>query len=165
MWKAVEAKVGKSRMTKAKREKEEREKEQKEKMKKKTQKRKNDKGKKSNREIEDLRWRESSKIGEKLVSPRFHKWIDVFGKKASKKILTRKIWDYTIDIKEEFVPRKGKMYLSSWKERGEICEFINKHLRKEYIRSLKLSQIALVFFIKKKNSRKCMVQDYRYLNK
>ena len=67
-------------------------------------------------------------------------------------------------MKEEFVPRKRKMYLSSWKERGEVCEFINKQLRKEYIRSLKLSQIALVFCVETKNSRKCMVQDYRYLN-
>ena len=41
------------------------------KYKEKTQKRRNDKGKKSNREIEDLRWRESSEIGEKLISPRF----------------------------------------------------------------------------------------------
>ena len=43
-------------------------------------------------------------------------------------------------------------------------EFIDKQLRKRYTRPLKLSQIALVFFIGKKNSKKSMVQDYRYLN-
>jgi len=38
-------------------------------------------------------------------------------------------------------------------------------LRKGYIRLLKLPQIAPVFFIGKKDGKKRMVQDYRYLNK
>jgi len=38
-------------------------------------------------------------------------------------------------------------------------------LRKGYIRPLKLPQIAPVFFIGKKDGKKRMVQDYRYLNK
>ena len=37
---------------------------------------------------------------------------------------TRKVWDYTIDVKEEFVPRKGKIYLLSREEREEVREFI-----------------------------------------
>jgi len=37
-------------------------------------------------------------------------------------------------------------------------------LRKGYIRPSKLPQTALVFFIGKKNGKKIMVQDYRYLN-
>ena len=46
----------------------------------------------------------------KLVPEKFHKWIKVFGKKQSERMPTRKIWNYTIDMKEEFVPRKGKVY-------------------------------------------------------
>ena len=38
-------------------------------------------------------------------------------------------------------------------------------MRKEYIRPSKSPQIAPVFFVGKKNSKKQMVQDYRYLNK
>ena len=68
-------------------------------------------------------------------------------------------------MKEGFVPRKGKMYLLSREERGEVCEFIQEQLRKGYIRPSKLPQTALVFFIGKKNGKKRMVQDYRYLNK
>jgi len=37
-------------------------------------------------------------------------------------------------------------------------------LRKEYIRPSKSPQTALVFFVEKKDSKKRMVQDYRYLN-
>jgi len=73
---------------------------------------------------------------------------------------TRKIWDHAIDMKEEFVPRKGKVYLLSREEREEVQEFIKEQLRKEYIRPSKSSQMAPVFFVGKKNGKKRMVQDY-----
>ena len=44
-------------------------------------------------------------------------------------------------------------------------KFIDEQLKKEYIWFLKLSQIILVFFVKTINSKKYIVQDYRYLNK
>ena len=69
-----------------------------------------------------------------------------------------------IDIKEGFVPKKGKVYLLSREEREEVCEFINEQLRKGYIRPSKSPQTAPVFFVGKKNGKKQMVQDYRYLN-
>ena len=77
---------------------------------------------------------------------------------------TRKLWDHAIDIKKEFVPRKGKVYLLSREEREEVCEFIQEQLRKGYIRPFKLPQMAPVFFVGKKDGKKRMVQDYRYLN-
>jgi len=67
---------------------------------------------------------------------------------------TRKMWDHIIDMKEEFVPRKGKVYSLSREEREEVCEFIDEQLKKGYIRPLKLPQTALVFFVGKKDSRK-----------
>ena len=45
-----------------------------------------------------------------------------------------------------------------------MCKFIEKQLRKRYIRSSKLPQVASVFFVGKKNGKKRIVQDYRYLN-
>jgi len=62
------------------------------------------------------------------------------------------------------VPRKGKVYPLSRKEREEVCKFIKEQLRKGYIRPSKSPQMALVFFIRKKNGKKRMVQDYWYLN-
>ena len=90
----------------------------------------------------------------KLVPEKFHKWIKVFGKKQSEQMPTRKIWDHAIDMKEGFVPRKGKIYLLSREEREEVCKFIKKQLRKEYIRPSKLPQIAPVFFVGTKNGKK-----------
>jgi len=106
----------------------------------------------------------SEEEAEKLVLERFHKWIKVFGKKQLERMPIRKIWDHTIDTKEEFVPRKGKVYPLSREEREEVHDFINEQLRKGYIRLLKSSQTVPVFFVGKKDGKKRMVQDYQYLN-
>ena len=82
----------------------------------------------------------------KLVPEHFHKWMP-----------TRKLWDHTINVKEVFVPKKGKVYLLSKEERKEIHKFISKQLRKWYIRPSNSSQIALVFFVGKKDSKKKIV--------
>ena len=100
----------------------------------------------------------------KLVPEKFHKWIHVFDKKASKQMPTRKLWNHAINTKEEFVLRKRKVYLLLREEREEVYKFISEQLRKGYIRLLKLSQTALVFFVGKKDGKKWMVQDYRYFN-
>ena len=89
----------------------------------------------------------------KLVPEKFHRWIKIFGKKQLERMPTRKIWDHAIDMKERFVPRKGKVYLLSREEREEVCEFIQEQLRKEYIRPSKLPQTAPVFFVGKKIKR------------
>jgi len=98
------------------------------------------------------------------VLEKFHKWIKVFGKKQSERMPTRKLWDHVIDVKEGFVPRKGKVYPLSREEREEVREFIKEQLQKEYIRPSKSPQTVPVFFVGKKDGKKQMVQDYQYLN-
>jgi len=77
---------------------------------------------------------------------------------------TKKAWDYAIDLREGFVPKKGKIYPLSRVEREKIQEFAKDQLRKGYIRPSKSPQTSLVFFVPKKDRKKRMVQDYRYLN-
>ena len=50
--------------------------------------------------------------------------------------------------------RKGKVYPLSREEREKICKLISEQLRKRYIRPSKLPQMALVFFVGKKNGKK-----------
>ena len=69
----------------------------------------------------------------KLVPKEFHQWIKVFGKKQSERIPTRKVWDYAIETKERFIPRKGKVYPLLREEREEVREFVRGQLRKGYI--------------------------------
>ena len=67
-------------------------------------------------------------------------------------------------MKEEFIPRKEKVYPLSREERDEVREFVKEQLQKGYIQPSKSLQIVLVFFVGKKDGKKWMVQDYRYLN-
>ena len=70
---------------------------------------------------------------------------------------TRKLWNHAIKMKEGFVLRKRKVYLLLREERGEVHKFIEEQSRKKYIWLLKLSQIALIFFVGKEDGKKHMV--------
>jgi len=60
--------------------------------------------------------------------------------------------------------KEGEGVSTVKRRREEKCKFILEQLRKEYIRPSNLSQIAPVFFVGKKDRKKHIVQDYRYLN-
>ena len=104
------------------------------------------------------------KATEEMVPRQFHKYLKVFEKKDSERILMRKAWNHAIDLREGFVPKKDKIYPLSKVEREEVQEFVKDQLRKKYIRPSKSPQTLLVFFVPKKDGKKRMVQDYRYLN-
>ena len=117
MWKVMEAEAGKTRIAEAE-----------EKGKEKTKKEENDGGKKIAEEQEI--WDEEEKAAKleeevkKLVLEQFHQQKNVFGKKASERMLTKKLQDHAIKLKEGFVPRKGKVCLLSREEREEVYKFI-----------------------------------------
>jgi len=60
------------------------------------------------------------RIVEEIVSRRFHKYLKMFEKKESERMLMRKTWDHAIDLREGFVPKKGKIYLLSRIKRKEV---------------------------------------------
>jgi len=99
-----------------------------------------------------------------MVSKKFLKWRKVFGKVESERMLTRKIWDHAIDLKETFKLRKGKIDPLSKNEREEVQNFVEDQLRKGYIRPSKSPQMSPVFFIGKKDGSKRIVMDYQSLN-
>ena len=101
---------------------------------------------------------------EEMVPRRFHKYLNMFEKKDSERMLMRKAWDHAIDLREGFVPKKGKIYPLSRVEREKVQEFVKDQLRKGYIRPSKSPQTSPVFFVPKKDGKKKMVQDYQYLN-
>jgi len=101
---------------------------------------------------------------DEIVPRWFHKYLKVFEKKDSEGMPMRKAWDHAIDLREGFVPKKGKIYPLLRVEREEVQEFVKDQLRKGYIRPSKSLQMSPVFFVPKKDRKKRMVQDYRYLN-
>ena len=74
----------------------------------------------------------------KIVPQRFYKWLKVFEKAELERMPVRKPWDYVINLKEDFVPRKERTYLMSREEKKEVREFVKEQLKKRYIRPLKL---------------------------
>jgi len=47
-------------------------------------------------------------------------------------MLTRKVWDHAIDLKETFKPRKGRIYPLSKSKREKVLNFIEDQLKKRY---------------------------------
>ena len=94
---------------------------------------------------------------EEMVPRWFHKYLKVFEKKDSERMPMRKAWNHIIDLREGFMPKKGKIYPLSRVEREEVQEFVKNQLRKGYIRPSKSPQMSPVFFVPKKDGKKRMV--------
>ena len=117
------------------------------------------------RRRERKRIRAAEQTVEELVPRRFWKWKKVFGKAKLERMLVRKPWDHAIELKEGFVPRKGKVYSLSRDEREEVQAFVEDQLRKGYIWLSKSPQTLPVHFVVKKDGKRRMVQDYQHINK
>ena len=57
---------------------------------------------------------------EEMVPKRFHKWLKVFGKMESERMLVRKVWDHTIDLNNDFKASKARVYPLSRNEKEEV---------------------------------------------
>jgi len=75
---------------------------------------------------------ENEETLKELVSKRFWKWKKVFGKRELERMPVQKAWDHTIELKEGFVPRKGKVYTLMREEREEVQAFVEDQLRKGF---------------------------------
>ena len=86
------------------------------------------KRKQETQERKQVKKTKEGKTVEELVSRRFQKWKKVFKKEKSERMPTQKLQDYAIELKEEFVPRKGKVYLLSREKRKKMQAFIEDQL-------------------------------------
>jgi len=46
---------------------------------------------------------------EEMVPKRFHRWLKVFGKVESERMLVRKAWDHVIDLNDDFKTSKSSL--------------------------------------------------------
>ena len=81
----------------------------------------------------------------------------MFEKVELGRIPVRKPWDHAINLREDFVPRKERIYLMLREKKEEVREFVEEQLKKGYIRFSKLPQTLPVFFVGKKNRKKRIV--------
>ena len=90
-------------------------------------------GSHNKKEVKKIEKDEDEETLRKLVPKRFWKWKKVFGKRESERMPVRKAWDHTIELKEGFTPKKGKVYSLSREEREKVQAFVEDQLRKGYI--------------------------------
>lgn len=100
-----------------------------------------------------------------LVPKHYQEFGDVFSKKASERMPTRKPYDHPINlIPGATLPKPARLYPLNLQERTSLDEWIDDQLGKGYIRTSKSPTAAPVFFVKKKDGSLRLVQDYRPLN-
>src|SRR5258705_7519188 len=103
---------------------------------------------------------------EKMQLPQeYVEWNKVFEKTASEQFPERCTWDHAIELCEDFIAKKGKIYALSLMEQNSLDDWIKEQLAKGYIRQLKSLQSSPFFFVPKKESNTLHpCQDYQYLN-
>ena len=100
-----------------------------------------------------------------MVPRKFHKQLKVFGKVEFKRMPVQKVWDHTIDLREEFKASKARVYPLSRNKKDKVQKFVDELLKKGYIKPSKPEQTLPVFFVGKKDGGRHMVMDYRKLNR
>ena len=101
--------------------------------------------------------KKAEKTMEELVSKEYHQYLKVFSKEKLERMPIRKPWDHTIELKDIFKPKKGRLIPLSHEEQEEVSAFIDDQLKKGYIRPSKSEQTSPVFFVPKKDGKKQMV--------
>ena len=100
-----------------------------------------------------------------LVPDEYHEFGDVFSKRASERMPTRKTYDHPIEILPgKDLLRPAKVYPLNLKERNSLDQWIDEELAKGYIRVSKSPTAAGVFFVPKKDGTLRLCTDYRPLN-
>ena len=99
------------------------------------------------------------------LPPEYSAYKKVFEKKASEWFPESRSWDHQIELHEDFIPKRGKIYPLSPKQQNALDEWIEEYLKKGYISWSKSQQASPFFFVEKKEANKLRpCQDYWYLN-
>jgi hypothetical protein len=102
---------------------------------------------------------------EEIVPEEYRQYAKVFSETESERLPEHKPYDHAIDLKPETPETiRSKVYPMPVNEQEELDRFLDEHLRKGYIVPSKSPIASPVFFVKKKDGRLRLVQDYRKLN-
>jgi hypothetical protein len=106
------------------------------------------------------------KTFEEMVPAPYHDFAKVFSEEESQRLPDHQPWDHTIDLEPDAIMWwKIKSYPMSPNEQEELDKFLKEHVAKGYLVPSKSPMASPVFFIKKKDGKLRLVQDYRWLNK
>jgi hypothetical protein len=102
---------------------------------------------------------------EEMVPSHYCDYARVFSDEAASRLPQHQPWDHAIDlVPEAKAAWKAKIYPMSPNEQAELDKFLDEQLEKGYIEPSKLPLASPVFFIKKKDGKLRLIQDYQCLN-
>ena len=102
---------------------------------------------------------------EEIVPEEYRQYAKVFSEHESERLPEPQPWDHTIDLKPDAPETlRSKVYPMPVNEQKELDDFLEENLRKGYIAPSKSPMASPVFFIKKKDGKLRLIQDYRKLN-
>ena len=116
----------------------------------------------------DLAIEESAKQKEQtldeMIPQELMTYRSVFDKVAANSFPDWWPWDHAINLQPNFIPKKAHVYPLSLPEQEKLEEFVTEILKKGYIQPSKSPQVSPFFFVKKKDGKLRLVQDYQLLN-
>lgn len=102
---------------------------------------------------------------EEIVPEEYRQYSKVFSETESERLPEHKPYDHAIDLKPDAPETlRSKVYPMPPNEQEELDRFLEENLRKGYIVPSKSPMASPVFFVKKKDGKLRLVQDYRKLN-
>lgn len=102
---------------------------------------------------------------EEIVPEEYRSFKKVFSEEESQRLPEHQPWDHKIDLKPDAPETlRSKVYPMSHDEEQELDKFLKEQTEKGYITPSKSPMSSPVFFIKKKDGKLRLVQDYHKLN-
>ena len=101
---------------------------------------------------------------EKHIPPHLRDFHSVFSKDSFDELPETKLWDHAVELTPDASPKSCKVYPLSASEQKELDAFLKENLESGWIQPSKSPMAAPVFFVKKKDSKLRLVQNYRALN-
>lgn len=107
----------------------------------------------------------AKKTFEQMVPKEYHTHAKVFSEEESHRLPKHQPWDHAIDLAPDAPETlKSKVYPMPNNEQSALDDFIKENLQKGYIVPSKSPMASPVFFVKKKDGKLRLIQDYRKLN-
>jgi hypothetical protein len=99
------------------------------------------------------------------IPEEYKEFSSVFNDEASQRVPPPREWDHAIDLKPGAPDALDcKVYPMTREEDGELEKFLDEMIANGYIRPSKSPYASPFFFVKKKDGKLRLVQDYRRLN-
>src|SRR6266540_981930 len=118
----------------------------------------------SQRLVEGFQQNSTSATFDECIPPHLRHFHSVFSKDSFDKLPETKPWDHAVELTSDANPKTCKVYPFSISEQAKLDVFLKENLESGQIHPSKSPMATPVFFVKKKDGKLCLVQDYCALN-